>query len=246
MTLHFLYYINLDRAQIRKAMWCEISPNGRWIWTSSGRHLLVYPAAAVNRNAADRQRAGASRGLTGRDLGAVLPVGGVTGAAFYEDALSAAPRLVLALSRRTYSEVVSFRTGSTRDGRPRLLSTTPRSEIVVPRSPSHNESEGLTVTGVGNALNPLGGMLHWLMLPVVSRSSVYSTILSYLPEPPGRAPHTTGFWPDPGAGAPGGLGSLRHSAILPFRIRNAVAASAPVPAPHPPPTRFVSRNVAKM
>jgi hypothetical protein len=184
VTLRLRYYVNLDRAQIKKAMWAEISPNGRWIWTSSQRHLLVYSAAAVNPNTAHRQRTGASRGIVGRDLGAVLPGGGVTGAAFYQNAFSPAPRLLLALNRGSYSEVVSYQTGSTPDGQPRLASRTPHSEIRVTRSASNNESEGLAVTGAGDFANPLGGVLHWMMLPSLTTTPLQSRILSYLPMPP--------------------------------------------------------------
>ena len=184
VTLRFLYYVNLDTAQIKKAMWAEISPDGRWIWTSSGTHLLAYPAAKVNRKTADLQRAGTIGGIAGKDLGAVLPTSGVTGATFYQDALTRAPRLLLALNRGTYSEVVSYDTGTAHDGSPTLLSATPRSEITVAQSPSNNESEGLASTGAGNPFNPLGGALHWQMLPVITPSSIYSRILSYLPLPP--------------------------------------------------------------
>jgi hypothetical protein len=45
VTLPFLYYVNLSRSQIKKAMWAEISPDGHWIWTSSGTHLLAYQAS---------------------------------------------------------------------------------------------------------------------------------------------------------------------------------------------------------
>ena len=183
VTLRSLYYVNLDTAQIKKAMWAEISPDGRWIWTSSGTHLLAYPAADVTRGTADRQRAGTIGGLTGKDLGAVLPTSGVTGATFYQDALTRVPRLLLALNRGTYSEVVSYDTRA-EDGSPKLLSTTPRSEITVAQSSSNNESEGLAVTGAGNAVNPLGGVLHWQTLPLITPSSIFSSILSYLPLPP--------------------------------------------------------------
>ena len=84
VTLRLLYYVNLDPLQIKQAMWAEISPDGRWIWTSSGTHLLVYAASAVNRTIADRQRTGAIGGIVGKDLGAVLPATGVTGATFYQ------------------------------------------------------------------------------------------------------------------------------------------------------------------
>src|SRR5450755_5147643 len=133
-TLRFRYYVNLDRSQIQKAMWAEISPDGRWIWTSSGTHLLVYRAADVNPTTAARQRAGTLGGITGKDLGSVLPTSGVTGAAFYQDAFARAPRLLLALNQGTYSEVISYATGNARDGSPTLAGSS-KSEITVAQSP---------------------------------------------------------------------------------------------------------------
>jgi hypothetical protein len=182
VSLRFLYYVNLDTTQIQKAMWAEISPDGRWIWTSSGRQLLVYRASDVNPTTAGRQRAEALGGIRARDLGSVLPTSGVTGAAFYQDVFTRVPRLLLALNRGTYSEVISYPTGTARDGSPTLLGS-PRSEITVPQSASDHESEGLAVTGAGVALRPLGGVLDWQMLPVITPSSVFSRILSYLPAP---------------------------------------------------------------
>jgi hypothetical protein len=177
-----MYYVNLDTAQIQKAMWDEISPDDRWIWTSSGTHLLVYRAAQVSQTTADRQRAGQLGGLTGKDLGPVLPNSGVTGAAFYEDALTRVPALVLAVNRGSYSEIISYAIGTARDGSPTIVGS-PRSEITVPRSPLNNESEGLAVTGAGQRRNPLGGVLAWQMLPVITTSTIFSRILSYLPMP---------------------------------------------------------------
>ena len=112
----------------------------------------------------------------------MLPTSGVTGATFYQDALTRVPRLLLALNRGTYSEVVSYDT-SVEDGSPRLLSATPRSQITVARSASNNEPEGLAATGAPSALNPLGGVLYWQMLPLFTPTSIYSRILSYLPLP---------------------------------------------------------------
>jgi hypothetical protein len=179
VTLRLLYYVNLDATQIKKAMWDEISPDGRWIWTSSGTHLLAYPAAEVNQATAARQRAGTLGGITGRDLGAVLPTSGVTGATFYQDALTRVPRLLIALNQGTYSEVVSYDIGQARDGSPTLRSPTPRTEITVARSSSNNESEGLATTATANGV----GVLDWQMLPSLTPSSFYSRILSYLPSP---------------------------------------------------------------
>jgi hypothetical protein len=184
VSLRFLYYVNLSAAQIKKAMWAEISPDGRWIWTSSGTHLLAYRAADVTRRTADQQRAGAAGGIVAQDLCAVLPTSAVTGASFYEDALTPAPRLLLALNRGTFSQVVSYAIGSAADGSARLLSKAPTSEIIVARSSSNNESEGLATTGGSETVNPLGGTLHWLMLPSITQSSFYSQVLSYLAFPP--------------------------------------------------------------
>jgi hypothetical protein len=182
VTLRMLYYINLDAAQISKAMWVEISPDGRWIWTSSGTHLLAYPAAEVNRATANRQRRGAPGGIVGKDLGAVLPTSTVTGATFYGNPRTGHARLLLALNRGTYSEVISYAT-SRRGRSPALAGGTRRTEITVDRSSSNNESEGLATTRAGKSGQPLRGELHWLMLPLLTRSSLVSRILSYLPLP---------------------------------------------------------------
>ena len=169
VTLRLLYYVNLDRAQIQKAMWVESSPDGRWIWTSSGTHLLVYRAADV--------RPGVTRPIRARDLGAVLPTASVTGATFYEDALTPVPRLMLALNLGTRSEVVSYATRAGA-GAPGLIGATPRTEITLPQSFLDQESEGLATTGPGE--------LRWLMLPTITSSTVFSRIRSYraAPRPP--------------------------------------------------------------
>src|SRR4029079_1102339 len=46
-TLAFRYYVNLDPAEIPKAMWAETSPDGKLIWTSSGNDLLAYRTSDV-------------------------------------------------------------------------------------------------------------------------------------------------------------------------------------------------------
>jgi hypothetical protein len=177
-TLGFLYYVRLWTGQIQKAMWDEVSPDGRWIWTSSGTHLLAYNAAAVNKTTADNQLAGVWGGIGAKDLGAVLPSGNVTGAAFYTDPASGAPRLLLALNRATTFQLVSYRTGTASDGSPVLLSATPSTELTVSQSFSNNEPEGLATTGIFNGSYPLGGILHWQMLP---SAKLYSRILDYMP-----------------------------------------------------------------
>ena len=171
-ALAFLYYVKLWTPQIQKAMWDEISPDGRWIFTSSGTHLLVYDAADINKQRADYQRAGVWGGLGGTDLGPVLPTGDVTGATFY------AGRLFLALNRGTSFQAVSYGIGTASDGSPMLLGATPTIEITITKSSSNGEPEGLAVTGVFNGSYPLGGVLHWQMLPSIK---LYSRVLNYIP-----------------------------------------------------------------
>ena len=240
-SLTFRYYVNLGTAQIQKAMWAEISPDGRWIWTSSGTHLLVYHAADVSPTTAARQRAGTLGGMTGKDLGSVLPTSGVTGAAFYQDAFMRAPRLLLALNQGTYSEVISYATGSARDGSPTLTGG-PRSEITVTQSPVDNESEGLAVTGAGLALNPLGGVLDWQMLPAVSPTTFDSQILSYLPAP---APPQDSVSVQPGQRLPTALAGLKltvvcnrpctttATATIPGQLARRLGLPSPPTAPSP-------------
>ena len=177
-TLAFVYYVRLWTGQIQKAMWDEISPDGRWIWTSSGTHLLAYNAANVNKTTADNQLAGVWGGISAKDLGAVLPTGSVTGGAFYTDPVSGVPRLLLALNRGTSFQVVSYGFGTASDGSPVLLSATPSTELTVAQSSSNHEPEGLATTGLVNGSYPLSGVLHWQMLPSLK---LYSRILSYMP-----------------------------------------------------------------
>lgn len=177
-TLAFLYYVRLWTGQIQKAMWDEISPDGRWIWTSSGTHLLAYNAADVNKTTADNQLAGVWGGIGAKDLGAVLPTANVTGGAFYTDPVSGGSRLLIALNRGTYYQVASYGVGTASDGSPVLLSATPNTELTVSQSSSNAEPEGLATTDVFNGSYPLSGVLHWQMLPSIK---LYSRILNYMP-----------------------------------------------------------------
>ena len=184
-TLAFLYYVKLWTPQIQKATWDEITPDGAWIFTSSGTHLLAYGAADINKQRADYQLQGVWGGLGGKDFGAVLPTSNVSGAAFY--VVSGVLRLFLALNEGTQFQVISYGIGTASDGTPVLLSGTPTIEITVTKSSSNNETEGLAITGLFNGSYPLGGMLHWQMLP---SSRLYSRILTYSY----RAPRQRGAW----------------------------------------------------
>ncbi len=222
-SLQLRYYVNLGTAQIQKAMWAEISPDGRWIWTSSGTHLLVYRAADVNPTTAARQRTGTLGGITAKDLGSVLPRSGVTGAAFYQDAFMRAPRLLLALNQGTYSEVISYATGSARNGSPTLAGSS-RSEFTVAQSPLNNESEGLAVTGAGLPLNPLGGVLDWQILPALAPTSLYSQILTYLPAP---APPQDSVSVQPDQRLPTALRGLRLTVVCNRPCTSTATATIP-------------------
>ena len=48
-TLRWRYYVKLDTAEIPKARWAEVSPDGRLVWTSAGADLLAYRTGDVTR-----------------------------------------------------------------------------------------------------------------------------------------------------------------------------------------------------
>ena len=83
-TLGFRYYVKLDPAQIKKAMWAETSPDGSLIWTSSGDDLLAYRSNQVT--AANAAPSGPLLQPVRRLVGAVPP-SGVTGAVFSDGKL---------------------------------------------------------------------------------------------------------------------------------------------------------------
>jgi hypothetical protein len=146
LTLQWRYYVNLDAAQIDKAMWVEVSPDGRWLWTSSGRDLLAYDAAAVT--AANGAPAGPVLRWAKRAAG-VLPVSGVSGATFHGG------RLFVAVNLGTVFQVLSYAvdpaTGDVTSGA--------TLEIERTRSFTLDETEGLATA------NARGGELHWQIQP---------------------------------------------------------------------------------
>jgi hypothetical protein len=149
-TLRMVYRVELNPGQIAKAMWAESSPDGRWVWTSSGRRLLAYPAAAINPGLAARQRSGAAPGLTARDLGPVLPTPAVTGAAA-RPLPGGGHRLFLSLNRGSHFQVVSYAISVAPDGAP-VVSGPARVELSLTRTAAHGEPEGLALTRRGTLL----------------------------------------------------------------------------------------------
>lgn len=169
-TLAVRHVVRLDPGQVTKAMWVEASPDGRWLWTSSGRRLLAYPAAAVNSTVAARQRQGTAGGLRGRDAGVQLPTSGVTGAAALPvrgSPARGAYRLALSLNRGPRSEIVSYEVRHRPDGSPVVLAPFPRSEVSLPRAAG--EPEGLAALDGGRRL-------AWQLL---SRTDLSARLVSY-------------------------------------------------------------------
>jgi hypothetical protein len=137
-TLDWRYYVKLDERDILKAMWAELSPDGKLVWTSAGKDLLAYSSAEIKpQNAAP---AGPKLRPVKRLVGAVPP-SGVTGAAFDGE------RLLVA--------------GQDGGGPFQVWSidlTTGARELQIERE-IIGESEGI------DTVDALGGTLHWLIQP---------------------------------------------------------------------------------
>jgi hypothetical protein len=159
VTLQWRYYVKLDPAQISKAMWVEVSPDGRWVWTSSGTDLLAYDATQIS---PERAGPGGAPLVAAKRIVGVLRAPSVSGAAFLGD------RLYLAFDRGSYVQVLSYPvTPTTGD-----VGTAWRLEIQRTKSSSLYETEGLAVA------DALGGTLHWQIHP---QSRLYARILHFLP-----------------------------------------------------------------
>jgi hypothetical protein len=158
-TLAFRYYVKLDPAEIPKAMWAEVSPDGRLIWTSSGNDLLAYRTSDVSAGNASPAHA-PIRAV--RRLRNAVPPSGITGAVFVGG------RLLLAGEGERY-QVWSV---NTKTGGRRLEFET---EMC-------GEAEGL------DTISTLGGELHWLLSPIDDCELTYppSSSLLHLIARPGR------------------------------------------------------------
>lgn len=141
-TLQWRYHVELDPAFIDKAMWAEVSPNGKLLWTSSGsgRNLLAYDMDDITKaNAApDGPRLRPVRVIEN-----AVPPNGITGAAFYKH------DLMLASARGRLLQIWSV---DLSDG---------SRELEIEKT-FVGESEGLDVVKV------LDGELHWLVTPFQS------------------------------------------------------------------------------
>jgi hypothetical protein len=135
-TLAWRYYVKLDPRDIKKAMWAEVSPDGRSLWTQAGSVLLRYSTHDISRaNAAPTGRLIRPR----RRVRHALPPGQMTGAAFSGERLYVATQ-----PNRMRVWSIDLGTGKRR--------------LEIERS-IRGESEGLTVT------KAFGGTLQWLIAP---------------------------------------------------------------------------------
>jgi hypothetical protein len=170
VTLQWRYYVKLDPAFIDKAMWAEVSPNGKLLWTSSGsgRDLLAYDMDDIREaNAAPN---GPKLEPVRRLIGAVPP-SGITGATFYKH------RLLVASQSLSLFQVWSIDTG---DG---------SRQLEIERT-IYGESEGLDL------VKTLGGVLHWVITPFQTegRPPTYGTghsaLVHFMPAHGGKGPET--------------------------------------------------------
>ena len=144
MTLAWRYAVKLDPREITKAMWVEVSPDGRWVWTSSGTDLLAYDAAQITATRAGGAPLSAAKRVVG-----VLRAPGVSGATF------SGGRLYLAYDRGSYVQVLSYPVDATTGD----VGTAWRLEIQRTKSSTWYETEGLA------AADALGGSLRWQVQP---------------------------------------------------------------------------------
>jgi hypothetical protein len=149
-TLAWRYFVKFSG--IAKAMWVEESPDGKWLWTSSGTDLLGYDATQV-----------AAAGATiapSKHLVAILPASGVSGATFVGG------RLYLAFDRGSYEQVQSAAVDPTTGD----IVKPWRTEIQRTKSFGLYETEGLAGAAA------LGGTLHWQIQPEIP---LYTRILHF-------------------------------------------------------------------
>ncbi len=157
-TLQWRGLVRLDPADIPKAMWAEVSPDGRLVWTSAGDDLLAYRVAdvlaAVDATTAIRPV---------RRLVGAVPPSGVTGATFR------GRRLLLSGQAAGNGPLQAWSIDVDGTGSARL-------EVQLPVVA---ESEGLDLVPSGD------GLLHWLLSPFGSGPPTYgsghSEIVSFVP-----------------------------------------------------------------
>jgi hypothetical protein len=156
-TLQWRYYVKLDPAEIPKAMWNEVSPDGTLLWTSSGDDLLAYRTADISLANAAPEHAPIH---SVRRLKGAVPPTGITGATFVGGRMLVAGQD--GKTFRVYS--IDLATGA--------------HELEIERT-IVGESEGLVTA------NAKGGTLAWLVQPFNEQNNPptyspdHATLLSF-------------------------------------------------------------------
>jgi hypothetical protein len=182
-TLQWRYHVKLDPAEIPKAMWNEVSPDGTLVWTSSGGDLLAYRAADISLANAAPEHAPIH---SVRRLKGAVPPTGITGATFVDGSL-----LVAGQDRRT------FRVYS-------LDLATGARELEIEQT-IVGESEGLVTAAVRR------GTIGWLIQPFnpegnpPTYSPDHATLVSFARRAGAGTPGTPGTAATPAAGSGAGL-----------------------------------------
>ena len=160
-TLAFRHLVALDPADIPKAMWGEVSPDGALWWTSSRADLLAYRTADIS-----LQNATAGTAIRPvRRITAGVPPSGVTGGAFH--------RGRLLLPGQNGLNPLQVWSVDVAGGSPSRL------EVELP---INGEAEGVDVIADGS------GLLHWLISPFGpgGRPPTYgggrSAVVSFVPD----------------------------------------------------------------
>ena len=168
-SLAFRHMVRLDPADIPKAMWGEVSPDGALWWTSSRADLLAYRTADIS---AQNATTGTAIRPVQRIAGGVPP-SGVTGGAFHRGRL-----LIPGQNGLNPLQVWSVDVDRA-DQRPSAVGALPsRLEIELP---INGEAEGVDVIADGS------GLLHWLISPFApgGRPPTYgggrSALVSFVP-----------------------------------------------------------------
>lgn len=159
-SLNWRYYVKLDPSAIAKAMWVEVSPDGKYAWTSSGDDLLAFRTADIK--ATNAAPSGAAIKPARTLKGALKGLGGVTGAVFWRGKLLVAGEL----SGRFQINSINPANGTVTLEAEHLLS---------------GESEGLDIVPAG------GGLLQWQIMPVTDTppaSYFQPTMMSFVPVKP--------------------------------------------------------------
>jgi hypothetical protein len=173
-SLQWRYYVKLDPAFIDKAMWAEVSPNGKLLWTSNGALHGGHDLLAYNMSEITAANAAPNGPLLRPAivLPNAVPPNSITGATFYKH------DLLVASQSKTLFQVWS-------------IDLTDGSRTLVIDKQVLGESEGLDI------VKALGGTLHWLITPQGTGGKPptysdfgHSALLHFQPLHGGKGPET--------------------------------------------------------